>query len=81
MFARVFFVFFSHMLCAGRIACQRSLYPLSVAKWAGYKQVFQCLSAGVAQLDAATLMPTDQLPFLHPVRLFADRAAALFRGG
>ena len=27
----------------------RSLYFLSMEKWAGYKQVFQCLSAGVPQ--------------------------------
>jgi len=27
---------------------------------------------GVAQLAAATVMPTDQRPVLHPVRLFAD---------
>jgi hypothetical protein len=53
---------------------------LSVAKWAGYKQVFQCLPAGVAQLAAATDMRTDQRPFLHPVRLFADRAAVLSSG-
>lgn len=74
---RGFFYVFSHSLSAGRIACQRSLYPLSVAKWVGYKQVFQYPSAGVAQLDAATLVPTVQRPFLQPVRLFADRAAAL----
>ena len=42
-------MFFSHALSAGRIARQRSQYPLNMAKRAGYKQVFQCLSAGGPQ--------------------------------
>lgn len=54
---------FSHTLSAGRIACQCSLCALSVAKWAADKQIFQCLSADVAQLAAATVIPTDQRPF------------------
>jgi len=71
-------VIFSHSLSSGPIACQRLLYPLSVAKWTGYKHVLQCLSAeGGARFAAATVMLTGQLPSLHPVRLFADRAAAL----
>jgi len=72
---------FFHALSAGRIHCQRSLFALSVAKCAVNKQIFQYLSAGLAQLAATTIMPTDQRPFLHPVRLFADRAAALSSGG
>lgn len=42
-------MFFSHALSVGGIARQRLQYPLSMAKRASYKQVFQCLSAGGPQ--------------------------------